>query len=347
MEAWPTSPVDWNQEPVVPFLPLHSRVQFPSFGVVVVQDWLGCGAFGQVYKVCQVSGRTTTFYAMKVSPSTMSPVARQIRREIDVYNYIAQYFTDAGRAGCGQMHDCQLLGGLIYILLDYYPRSLLSVLQDEAFRGYSVRQIQKFLSILIHPIFDFWESDMIHTDIKPENIMLSEDNGVKLIDFGGTAFRDSQLGAYIQSRWYRAPELILAEQPTAAIDIWSLGATIAEMYIGVPIFAGQDQLNVLQLIELRLGQFPQAVVDRSSRSLQYFRGGRVRNDGEGVADGMSLVPLSLDRLLRAKEFPDDPPDLRGHFFELLTLMLQIDPDERITPREILDHPFLVGADAQD
>jgi serine/threonine protein kinase len=240
------------------------------------------------------------------------------------------------------MHDCQLLHGLIYIVLDFYPRSLLGVLQDEGFRGYSVRQIRKFLSILIHPLIDFWESEMIHTDIKPENIMLSEDNGVKLIDFGGTAFRDTQLGPYIQSRWYRAPELILGEQPTPAIDIWSLGATVAEMYIGAPIFAGQDQLNVLQLIELRLGQFPQTVVDRSSGSLQFFRDGRVRNDGDGVADGMSLVPLSVERLLRSKEFPDDPPHLREHFFELAALMLQVEPDERITPREILDHPFMAG-----
>jgi dual specificity tyrosine-phosphorylation-regulated kinase 2/3/4 len=88
---------------------------------------------------------------------------------------------------------------------------------------------------------------IIHCDIKPENILLRQHNktGVKLIDFGSSCFEDEKLYTYIQSRFYRSPEIILGLPYSTQIDMWSFGCLLCELYAGYPLFSGdseQDQL---------------------------------------------------------------------------------------------------------
>jgi dual specificity tyrosine-phosphorylation-regulated kinase 2/3/4 len=70
--------------------------------------------------------------------------------------------------------------------------------------------------------------NIIHCDLKPENILLKQENksGIKIIDLGSGCFEDEQIYTYIQSRFYRAPEIILGITYTSAIDIWSMGCIL-------------------------------------------------------------------------------------------------------------------------
>lgn len=70
--------------------------------------------------------------------------------------------------------------------------------------------------------------------------MLKEKNktGLKIIDVGSGCFTEKQMYTYIQSRYYRAPEVILGVKYTPAIDMWSFGCVIAELFMGYPIFPG-------------------------------------------------------------------------------------------------------------
>ena len=87
------------------------------------------------------------------------------------------------------------------------------------------------------------EFQIIHCDLKPENILLKEANksGIKIIDFGYSTFLDERVYTYIQSRFYRAPEIMLGIPYTCAIDMWSFGCIMAELYIGYPIFPGESE----------------------------------------------------------------------------------------------------------
>jgi dual specificity protein kinase YAK1 len=94
-------------------------------------------------------------------------------------------------------------------------------------------------------------SNLIHCDIKPENILVAENGiNVKLIDFGNATFNGHQVYTYIQSRYYRAPEVLLGaykfnsngtKEPyyDQSIDMWSLGCTAIELFIKTPIFPGR------------------------------------------------------------------------------------------------------------
>jgi dual specificity tyrosine-phosphorylation-regulated kinase 2/3/4 len=92
---------------------------------------------------------------------------------------------------------------------------------------------------------------VLHCDLKPENILFASDNKdeteIKIIDFGSSCFVGNQLYTYVQSRYYRAPEILLGLQHyDFQVDIWSLGCIIAEMYCGHPIFPAIDEIELFE-----------------------------------------------------------------------------------------------------
>lgn len=79
-----------------------------------------------------------------------------------------------------------------------------------------------------------FRNGIIHCDLKPENILLERCGytNVKVIDFGSSCYIGQNAYAYIQSRFYRAPEVIFGSEYEEPIDIWSLGCIAAELLTG-------------------------------------------------------------------------------------------------------------------
>jgi serine/threonine protein kinase len=88
---------------------------------------------------------------------------------------------------------------------------------------------------------------LIHCDLKPENILIKSitEVSVKVIDFGSSCFIHDHLSSYIQSRSYRAPEVILGCKYDYKIDIWSLGCILAELYTGNVMFQNDSIQSLL------------------------------------------------------------------------------------------------------
>lgn len=81
--------------------------------------------------------------------------------------------------------------------------------------------------------------------LSQENILLRRrgSSAIKVIDFGSSCFGHERVFSYIQSRFYRAPEVILGIPYTTAIDIWSLGCVLAELSTGYPLFPGENEVS--------------------------------------------------------------------------------------------------------
>jgi serine/threonine protein kinase len=312
MAQWPTPPVDWSARRVKTYVQPGQLLCFPRAGDVTVFDWLGGGSFGQVFH-CVSALDPDALCAVKVAPLNAPGQSRQMRNEIRVYEFIDEHFGAAARDGCGRLFDYMQVGRFLFMLMERYESSLVDVIGSD---GLSLVHIQHFLRLLLPPLHEFWELGMIHTDIKPENIMVTADSRLKLIDFGGTAFRGDQLGFYIQSRWYRAPELLFSQTPTTAIDIWSVGAVLAEMWLGAPLFRGESSAECLELMEIRLGPLPNTLT----------RGLAPATDIDEF-----IRPMKLEVLIMAKEFPGEPPGRREFFIDLLRRMLESEPAQRIIP----------------
>lgn len=109
---------------------------------------------------------------------------------------------------------------------------------------------------------------IIHCDLKPENILLKQKDksGIVIADFGSGTLDEEIVYTYIQSRFYRAPEIMLGVFPyTQAIDMWSMGCIMIELFTGFPLFPGTNEREQLQLIIDVIGMVPANVLQIAQR----------------------------------------------------------------------------------
>ena len=93
---------------------------------------------------------------------------------------------------------------------------------------------------------------------------------IKLIDFGSACFEGKSAHTYIQSRFYRSPEVLVGLEYDSAIDMWSLGCVAAELYLGLPILPGVHEHDQLSRITEMIGDLPDWMLDQGSKSSKYF-----------------------------------------------------------------------------
>ncbi len=113
---------------------------------------------------------------------------------------------------------------------------------------------------------------IIHCDMKPENILLKQSNksGIKLIDFGSSCLENETVYTYIQSRFYRAPEVILGLPYGHPIDVWSTACILAELFTGYPLFPGENETEQLLCIMEIMGPPPDHLVMACTRKKTFF-----------------------------------------------------------------------------
>jgi len=125
---------------------------------------------------------------------------------------------------------------------------------------------------LLDALVDLKSCRILHCDIKPDNIAFTQDNrtSVKVIDLGSGAFENETIFTYIQSRYYRSPEVILGMAYSYPIDMWSLGCVVAELFLGRPLFPGEDDHDQLLAIMEVLGPPPEEMLAVASERRKHF-----------------------------------------------------------------------------
>ena len=191
----------------------------------------------------------------------------------------------------------------------------------------SDEHIQYFMYQTVCALKFMHSAKVIHRDIKPSNILLNADCKLRLCDFGfarSSLDKDATMTEYVVTRWYRAPEIMLASHRyTAAVDMWSLGCVFAELVGARPLFPGEDYVDQLRLITSALGTPSEDDMSfiTSDLALNFMR-------KQPCKPGVSFRTL----------FPDANPLA----LDLLSKMLCFHPDKRITAAEALAHPYIAG-----
>ena len=114
--------------------------------------------------------------------------------------------------------------------------------------------------------------DVVHCDLKPENILFRVPNrsAVKVVDFGSSCKRTEQMYVYIQSRFYRSPEVILGLPYEQSIDMWSLGCILFELHVGLPLFPGRDEMDQMHRFVKLKGLPPRHMLARGRKTSNFF-----------------------------------------------------------------------------
>lgn len=170
-----------------------------------------------------------------------------------------------------------------------------------------------------------------------------------MIDFGSSCYENQRVYTYIQSRFYRAPEVILGASYGMPIDMWSLGCILAELLTGFPLLPGEDEPDQLACIIELLGMPPARLLEKAKRARQFISTkGYPRYSGVSFnADGTVELSGGLSRrgkfrgppgskdLKRKLKGCDDPL-----FLDFIERCLEWDPELRITPSRALRHAWL-------
>ena len=212
--------------------------------------------------------------------------------------------------------------------------SLFDFIRRNRYRGFYVPVIKKLALQLVRSLKFIKENSVIHCDLKPENILFktSEDLEVKIIDFGSGCFENKRLYTYIQSRFYRSPEIMLGILYTPAIDMWSLGCILVELYRGYPLFPGKDEEDQMGKILEVLGVPPRGFVMNAARKLNFFdKFGMPLPSFDSKGHMRILGSNSLKKMITESE----------EFLDFVEKCLKWDPEERLTPEQALKHGWLL------
>lgn len=170
-----------------------------------------------------------------------------------------------------------------------------------------------------------------------------------MIDFGSSCFEHQRVYTYIQSRFYRAPEVILGSRYGLPIDMWSFGCILAELLTGYPLFPGEDEGDQLACVMELLGMPPQKVLEQAKRAKNFINSkGHPRYCGANtLPTGATVLTGSRSRRGKMRGPPGSKEwsaALKGcedpTFTDFIKKCLDWDPSSRLTPSQALRHPWL-------
>ncbi|MEQ2161924.1 Dual specificity tyrosine-phosphorylation-regulated kinase 1A [Goodea atripinnis] len=270
-----------------------------------IDSLIGKGSFGQVVKAYdRVEQEWVAIKIIKNKKAFLNQAQIEVRL-LELMNKhdteMKYYIVHLKRHFMFRNHLC-----LVFEMLSY---NLYDLLRNTNFRGVSLNLTRKFAQQLCTALLFLAtpELSIIHCDLKPENILLCNPkrSAIKIVDFGSSCQLGQRIYQYIQSRFYRSPEVLLGMPYDLAIDMWSLGCILVEMHTGEPLFSGANEYK------------PPA-----SRKLHSILG--VETGGPGGRRAGESGHAVADYL---------------KFKDLILRMLDYDPKSRIQPYYALQHSF--------
>ncbi|KAK8462913.1 hypothetical protein SEVIR_1G292800v4 [Setaria viridis] len=341
----------------------------------VVQEMLGQGTFGQVAKCWDTE--TSSYVAVKVIKNQPA-FYQQAIMEVSLLSLLNEKFDPDDQHHIVRMLDFFLYQNHLCIAFEMLGHNLYELLKRNSLRGLQMKYVRTFSRQILDALIVMKDAGIIHCDLKPENILIAPTvktaAGVKVIDFGSACMEGKTIYSYIQSRYYRSPEVLLGYPYTTAIDMWSFGCIVAELFIGLPLFPGASEYDVLcRMIEILGGQPPDDLLREAKNTGRFFKhvgsiypGSEARN-GTGSAYRIlsedeieareSMRPKvgrwyfprgRLDRLiftypwknLSEENLPEKADCLA--LVDFLRGLVEFDPNKRWSPLQASYHPFITG-----
>ncbi|XP_039715438.1 cyclin-dependent kinase 3 isoform X7 [Pteropus medius] len=216
----------------------------------------------------------------------------------------------------------------LYLVFEFLSQDLKKFMDSTPASELPLHLVKSYLFQLLQGVNFCHSHRVIHRDLKPQNLLINELGAIKLADFGLARAFGVPLRTYtheVVTLWYRAPEILLGSKfYSTAVDIWSIGCIFAEMVIRRALFPGDSEIDQLFRIFRTLGT-PSEAVWPGVTQLPDYKGSFPKWNRKGLEE---IVP-----------------NLEPEGQDLLMQLLQYDPDQRISAKTALAHPYFSSAEA--
>ncbi|KAJ4191473.1 serine/threonine protein kinase, CMGC, dual-specificity [Fusarium falciforme] len=295
-------------------------------------DVLGKGSFGQVVRC--IDHKTGGLVAIKIIRNKKR-FHQQALVEVNILQKLREW-DPKNKHSMVNFTQSFYFRGHLCISTELLDMNLYELIKAHAFRGFSIRIIRRFTKQILSSLNLLKQHKVIHCDLKPENILLRHPlhSEIKVIDFGSSCFENEKVYTYIQSRFYRSPEVILGMTYGMPIDMWSVGCILAELYTGVPIFPGENEQEQLACIMEVFGPPEKHLIEKSTRKKLFFDSmGKPRLTVSSKGRRRRPSSKTLQQVLKC----DDEV-----FLDFLARCLRWDPERRLRPEDAIRHEFITG-----
>ncbi|XP_017738788.1 PREDICTED: dual specificity tyrosine-phosphorylation-regulated kinase 4 isoform X4 [Rhinopithecus bieti] len=292
-----------------------------------VLEMIGKGSFGQVAKC--LDHKNNELVALKIIRNKKR-FHQQALVELKILEALRKKDKD-NTYNVVHMKDFFYFRNHFCITFELLGINLYELMKKNNFQGFSLSIVRRFTLSVLKCLQMLSVEKIIHCDLKPENIVLYQKGqvSVKVIDFGSSCYEHQKVYTYIQSRFYRSPEVILGHPYDMAIDMWSLGCIMAELYTGNPLFPGENEVEQLACIMEVLGLPPAGFIQTASRRQTFF-------DSKGF-------PKNITNNRGKKRYPDSKDltmMLKTYDTSFLDFLRRWEPSLRMTPDQALKHAWI-------
>ncbi|KAJ1973980.1 serine/threonine protein kinase, CMGC, dual-specificity [Dimargaris xerosporica] len=297
-----------------------------------ILETMGKGSFGQVLRV--LDHKTGKQAAIKIIRNKRR-FHCQAQIEIKLLETIRRWDADNTHHVIHIIDQFNFRNHLC-IVTELLSINLYEYIRAHQFQGFTLPLIRQFAIQLLQCLILLHRHKLIHCDLKPENILLvhPKQTAIKVIDFGSSCFEHERIYSYIQSRFYRSPEVILGMSYSMGIDMWSLGCILAELYTGYPLFPGENEQDQLSCIMELLGPPPVYLLEHASRRGEFFD-----------AAGQPIPFVNSKGKRRRPGTKQLAPVLKTNdalFLDFLYRCLEWDPKRRMSPEDAACHGWITG-----
>ncbi|XP_063540504.1 serine/threonine-protein kinase PRP4 homolog [Cydia strobilella] len=234
------------------------------------------------------------------------------------------------------------------LVLEPLHMDMRGVIKKYGRHGLNLKALVSYSRQLLLALRHLKKLDIIHADIKPDNILVNEKKNIlKLCDFGSAGkVHDTEPTPYLVSRFYRAPEIILGLPYSHGVDMWSTACTMYEMAVGKILFTGGSNNKMLKCFMDIKGKIPNKMARKGKFKDQHFNYNHnfLLHKKDEVTGREKVVEYSNIKVTRdlGKELGRSINDERKatQLRELLDKMLALDSALRISPTDALKHIFI-------
>ena len=278
---------------------------------------IGLGSSGHVFRATMVETNKTIAIKKILQEECFENEELEILRKLEHCNVIKlqHFFDSSGEENSGVYTN---------LVLDCYPINLHELAEHYKEQGKPIASfnIKLFVYQLLRALAYIHSCGICHRDVKPQNLLIDTRSlALKVADFGSARVMvtGERNAAYICSRYYRAPELLLgAENYSCGIDVWSAGCVMSELLLGTPLFSGDTGVEQLMDIIRVLGT---PTVEQAVAMNENYAAFKFPNFKSRPWKRVFSIQTSEDAI------------------DLVVKMLEYNPKSRIDPLNALSHDY--------